>query len=630
MADDDGPPAGWDEGECRMWEAYRRGEWCEGPPEVRGAAVRRLLLVAPPPHPGHLARLRLRGVRIRGELDLSEAVVRGAVRLRECLFDEEPRLEGAQLEALELDECRLPGLRAHSARFAREFKVTRCTVDGTLDLRSSTVGTHLSLGGTKVRPAPGEAGIDAHSVAVDESLEAAGLDCAGTFYLTNARVQDVLLLRGATISGPRGNLQMSELTVGGGLYLGRGFSCTGTVNLCGATIGATVELLDATLTGPGLDAGDYALHLGCAQVGGDIQAERGLVVDGPITLADTSVRGSVVLRGARLNHPSGTALMAARVHIGGDFDGRGGLSAEGTLDLCDARIGGSLLLDGAELTAPDGGPNALSANGIDVGGLAHFGRGLTAHGRIAMSNAVVRSYLSFYGAVLDAGEADEALVCRGTQAAQLALQFGEIPKGVVDLSRTRAALIHDDPATWPDSLIVDGTVYGILRPALRAADRLPWLARDPEGFTPQPYEQLATVYQSHGRDADARTVLVARHRNLRPVLPLPARLWSLLQDVTVGYGYRPRRAIGLLLCLLAAGSALFGTWHPEPVGGGPYPRFQPVIYTLDLLLPLVDLGQERAYEPSGAMQWAGIVLIGTGWLLATTVAAGAGRVLRRK
>ena len=629
MADDDDPPTGWDEGECRMWEAYRRGEWCEAVPEVRGAAVRRLLLVAPPPHPGHLARLRLRGVRIRGELDLSEAAVRGAVRLRRCRFDQVPHLEGAQLEALELDECRLPGLRAHSARVAREFKVTRCTVDGTLDLRSSTVGTHLSLDGTKVRPAPGEAGIDAHSVAVDESLRATGLDCAGTFYLTNARVQDVLLLRGATISGPRGNLQMSELMVGGGLYLGRGFSCTGTVNLCGATIGATVELLDATLTGPGLDPGDYALHLGCAQVGGDIQAERGLVVDGPITFADTSIRGSVVLKGARLNHSSGTALTAARAHIGGDLDCRDGLSAHGTVDLCDARIGGSLLFDGATLTAPDGDPNALSANGIDVGGVAHFGRGLTAHGRIGISNATVHSYLSFHGATLDAAGAEEALACRGTTAAQLSLQFAESPKGHVALSRTKVMLIRDSPANWPASLRVDGTVYDILRPALPAEERLPWLMRDPEGFTPQPYEQLATVYQSHGRDADARTVLVAKQRSLRPTLAFPARLWSLLQDATVGYGYRPLRAVWLLVCLLAAGSALFGTWHPEPVGGGPYPRFQPVIYTLDLLLPLVDLGQERAYEPSGAMQWVGIVLIGTGWLLATTVAAGAGRVLRR-
>lgn len=73
--------------------------------------------------------------------------------------------------------------------------------------------------------------------------------------------------------------------------------------------------------------------------------------------------------------------------------------------------------------------------------------------------------------------------------------------------------------------------------------------RDPAGFVPQPYEQLAATYQSKGQDADARAVLVAKHRSMRRTLLPPARLWSLLQDVTVGYGHRPLRAVRLLLCL---------------------------------------------------------------------------------
>jgi hypothetical protein len=51
-----------------------------------------------------------------------------------------------------------------------------------------------------------------------------------------------------------------------------------------------------------------------------------------------------------------------------------------------------------------------------------------------------------------------------------------------------------------------------------------------------------------------------------------------------------------------------------------------VIYTLDLLLPIIDLGQERAFQPVG---WLAYVLILAGWLLATTIAAGLTRSLRR-
>ncbi|MEU9954596.1 membrane-associated oxidoreductase [Streptomyces sp. NPDC050982] len=562
-------------------------------------------------------------------MDLSEAAIQGTVRLQRCHFDEAPRLEGSQLEALELTECLLPGLHAHGARIAQEFKVNGCTVNGTLDLRSLSVGTLLSLKDTRIRPAPGEAGVDAQSVAVDEYMWAAGLDCAGPFYLNNARVQDALVFRGATIGGPEGYLQMPEITVGGGLYLGHGFSCAGMVNLCGASIGASVELSDTTLTGPGTGPGAYALHVGCAQIGGDIQADGGLVVHGPVTLADTSVRGSVVLKGARLNCPSGTALTAGRIHIGGDLDCRNGLTANGAINLSDARIGGSVLFDAAELTAPDSTRTVLRANGIDVGGVVNLRDGFIAHGRIRLSSATIRSALSFNDAVLDTAADEEALVCRGTSAAVMLLRLREAPLGIVDLSRTRVVLLQDEPTAWPAFLAVEGTVYDNLRPALPASDRLPWLGRDPQGFTPQPYEQLASVYQRHGREADARTVLVAKQRSMRSTLTLPARMWSLVQDATVGYGYRPLRAVWLLTCLLAIGSMLFTIWPPTPVGEGPYPRFQPVIYALDLLLPLVDLSQERAYGSSGAMQWIAIVLIGTGWLLATTVAAGAGRVLRR-
>ncbi|KUO16014.1 hypothetical protein [Streptomyces dysideae] len=88
---------------------------------------------------------------------------------------------------------------------------------------------------------------------------------------------------------------------------------------------------------------------------------------------------------------------------------------------------------------------------------------------------------------------------------------------------------------------------------------------------------------------------------------------ELLQDATVGYGYRPLRAAWLLLCLLATGTALFTALPPTAVGDGKPPPFQPAIYTLDLLLPLVDLGQERSYGPTGIMQWSTVALIGMGW-----------------
>jgi hypothetical protein len=74
---------------------------------------------------------------------------------------------------------------------------------------------------------------------------------------------------------------------------------------------------------------------------------------------------------------------------------------------------------------------------------------------------------------------------------------------------------------------------------------------------------------------------------------------------------------------------VFHAAPPPPVPHGAAPHFNPVIYTLDLLLPVVNLGQKYAFDPAGAEQWFSYVLVAAGWLLATTVAAGVARVLSR-
>ena len=55
----------------------------------------------------------------------------------------------------------------------------------------------------------------------------------------------------------------------------------------------------------------------------------------------------------------------------------------------------------------------------------------------------------------------------------------------------------------------------------------------------------------------------------------------------------------------------------------------PALYALDLLLPVINLGQDGAWKPAGAGQWFATALVLLGWVLATTVAAGATRLLRR-
>lgn len=123
--------------------------------------------------------------------------------------------------------------------------------------------------------------------------------------------------------------------------------------------------------------------------------------------------------------------------------------------------------------------------------------------------------------------------------------------------------------------------------------------------------------------------MYAREKMQRRTATLLARIWGILQDVTLGYGYRPWRALAWLTLLLIIGSITFAIHQPPPLQAQVAPHFNPVIYTIDLLIPLLDLGQKHAFNPSGAEQWLSYALTTAGWVLATTVAAAAARVIRR-
>ena len=163
-----------------------------------------------------------------------------------------------------------------------------------------------------------------------------------------------------------------------------------------------------------------------------------------------------------------------------------------------------------------------------------------------------------------------------------------------------------------------------------ARQRLRWLASGVPRHQPQPFEQLAAFYTRIGHPGEARRILLAKERDQRPAKTPAGRVWSSLQDRTVGYGYRPWLAAVWLLALLAIGSIIYSVAPPRALTPATAPHFNAVAYTLDLLLPLVNLGQKQAFSPVGFGQWLSYLFIAAGWILATTIAAAITRMLRRQ
>lgn len=275
------------------------------------------------------------------------------------------------------------------------------------------------------------------------------------------------------------------------------------------------------------------------------------------------------------------------------------------LRLAGARIEGELDLDHAEVSY------RISLTGCDIPGL------ITTH------NARLRN-LSLLGCRVG------ALDLRGAHVeGDLDLRTAGAPTGLVDLRDATVGTLHDTSQSWPAQLNIDGLRYDRLGTPLTAAERFPWLRRSGDGYTPQPFEQLARVYKTLGRENEARTVLLAKERLRHRTLPRYARAWGAVQDAAVGYGYRPMRAGTWLLALLAIGSVTFATHRPVHTSHDDNQAFNPVIFTLDQLLPVIGFGQRTAFTPTPGTQWLSYLLTAVGWLLVTTIATGVTRSVTR-
>jgi hypothetical protein len=343
----------------------------------------------------------------------------------------------------------------------------------------------------------------------------------------------------------------------------------------------------------------------------------------------------------------------------------------GTINLFGARVGGQLWLNRSHVERRDPG-HAINAPQIDING-GCYARGLTVHGGLNLWGATIQAGLELYEATLIAADGPALRAPHLTVTGDVSLDDGATVSGNVDLSSAtiggclrlryqvsgehtlsvqdsqikvlhmetepaehvradmRGAVVTsvlDSPAAWPTVLKLDRMKYETLRPLLSAGERLVWLARNDDSASPQPYEQLARQYRDAGHDHDARTVLLAKQRNRTRQLPLPAKVWGYVQDVTVGYGYRPARAGAWLAALTAIVAACSIVWPPRAITGAA-PDFNPLVYALDVVLPVLDLGQEKDYAAVGpALLVVWLAILG-GWLLASTVITAVTRSVSR-
>ena len=150
--------------------------------------------------------------------------------------------------------------------------------------------------------------------------------------------------------------------------------------------------------------------------------------------------------------------------------------------------------------------------------------------------------------------------------------------------------------------------------------RLAWLRRATDGYVPQAYDQLADAYRRAGLDDDAKKVMIAKQVQRRETLGPLGKVASFTLGAPVGYGYQDlarRRGARRDRCdrLARVHAGASGTHGRNSSGATQMPDFRGLLYSLDAVLPVVNLGQEIAWSPQGFAQiWYGFSVL-VGWLL---------------
>ncbi|MFE0460391.1 oxidoreductase [Kitasatospora sp. NPDC058965] len=586
----DQAPTGWSKVEQRLWRAFGRGDILDlsagdraaddpargadwGPERtVRAETLARLLLAGPEAEPGRVRGLKLVGVKVTGRLWLAGGRFETFVELHDCFFDTGIVLSEAHAGTLRIDGCHLPRLDASRLDTAGDLVLARCTVPYGVRLTDAQIGTDLIANYLQVGADQFGRAFSADGMAVHQDFEADRLECDGELSLRTARIGGRFSLRGAQLRGRQGKkncFNAARLSVGSTFYL------TGWRDPRGAALESQSQAREQA------ERAEVEARTG----GPDLRYSRPIGDPGPYRGAVPAARRRPFSAAAQEALEEATEAATESVYgqdFGEDHDNGIPFRAFGGVRLEDARFESACLINYAEF---------------------HLGR-------------------------------DQELSMRRIQTPELRFTCPAPPTGMVALSRARVGNLVDRPTAWPrdHKVRLTGFSYEALRPPEGAYhsihERIAWLDGALDKFHPEPYEQLAAALRRDGLDDDARHVQYAKQQRRARTLPLPGRLWSRLQDVTVGYGYRPGRAALWLLAAWAVGTLWFTGHPPAPVKPDEHPHWNPALYAASLVLPIVNFGQD-GWAPAGFGQWLGAALVLSGWVLASTVVTGATRVLQR-
>jgi hypothetical protein len=444
---------------------------------------------------------------------------------------------------------------------------------------------------------------------------------------------DRLFLDGSLLPG----LQAERLEARGGMYL-RGAHITSEVRLSDSRLGGNLVCDGATIqsrggfaiNAEGIEARNVFLR------GADV---RGINMRGARLEADLDCAGAIVSR------PDDVAIAADAIQVGGSVLLRAA-HIDGEVRLTGARIGSDL--DCTSTVVTNVGHDALQITRSVIEGAFFLRKEAKINGTLAMTGASMGTLH------------DEALCWPGEGDLLLnRCRYGAFIGGPVDAEGRLNWLSRQVPERWG------------------------------EDFWPQPYEQLASVFRDMGHDEDATKVLIEkerlqrrarRNRARQPLLRAVLAAKDGILAITVAYGRQPLLAFVWLAFFWALGVAMFAYAERESAfkpnstvilrspewtlcgidrseqrflssiqmdasgraekgqtqlscfrqqwEASSYPEFNAWMYSIDVLLPVLEMDQKTYWRPDPSKPSGGSALSYyyfqsmVGWVLSLLAVAG--------
>jgi hypothetical protein len=552
-------------------------------------------------------------------------------------------------------------LDLHGCHITHMLKFVECHFKEDICLATADVPALYLIGGQISK------GVLADGIIVRGPLFIKNLKSSGAIRLIGARIDRNFDCSGTVLDVADPSLILDGARILGSVFLHEGFKSSGEIRMLNARIGG-----DFGCDGAQLTATANALSLDKVIVEGGMSLSSGFQSSGSIRIPGCQIFGDLDCAGAHLT-AGGIALNLATADIRGhlylrsDFRGdvRRDFKSSGQICLHSARIGNSLDCSGATLT---GAVTSILLEEATVVGSVALCDGFNSFGRVELQGAHVGGNLVCDGATL------LALYC-----ANIKLDGDLIWTNIQNPKKTSLWLngasiknIRDDRESWPDpgGLHLDGLAYRELtlhsartpddrqknsygrEHEIKIVDRIEWLSLQPpiDRTEPQPWMQLAELLKAKGDNAGAKRIIfeMRRYESLsRWFVPRwSSILFARLEE-------QPLRILIPILFLTLLGSCIFKyaesqgsiaptsneayvAWSKGSLYNVAYPRFNPLIYSLENGLPLVKLGQDDKWAPDPGhrsaswiasytfLSWFRWFLILAGWAQATILASAIG------